>query len=309
MHAAENLTTEAPVTRAPACIWCGRPFDERATHRGGITFCAACGAATTDPPPTAAELAEAYDDWYRPVGERRFSFAGDAILGRTRGLLATRVDEIAPPGPVLDVGAGDGSLVDALRARGRDAVGVERNPLRPDFRDERLAEIDGEWAAVVFWHSLEHLPEPGDAIVQAARLLKPGGVVAVAVPNTASLQASAFGDRWLHLDLPRHLVHLSSRTLADGLERDGFRVERSSNVRGGQIVIGWLHGLVGLLPGRPDLYQALRRRHARAASQSAAKRSFAILAGVALLPLAALASAVEIIMGRGGTIYMEARLV
>jgi SAM-dependent methyltransferase len=311
MHPAEEVTAERPPARAPACIWCERPFDPRAAHRGRITFCGACGAATTDPPPTASELSEAYGDWYRPAGERRFSFAGDAILGRTRGLLAGRIDEIAPAGRVLDVGAGDGTLVDALQARGREAVGIERNPLRTDFRDEPLSEIeaDGSWAAVVFWHSLEHLPEPGDAIAQAARLLKPGGVIAVAVPNTGSLQAEAFGERWLHLDLPRHLVHLSKKSLEAGLTSRGFRVERISQARGGQIVIGWLHGLVGLLPGHPDLYQALRRTQARSAPQRPANRRLAILGGVALLPVAALAAAAEIIMKRGGTIYMEARLV
>lgn len=299
----------ATAVRAPACVWCERPLDDRAVHRGRLTICAACGAATTDPPPGPEELAAAYGDWYRPTGERRFSFAGDAILGRTRGLLASRIDRIAPPGPILDVGAGDGTLVDALRALGRDAVGVERNPLRPDFRDEPLAEIEGTWAAVVFWHALEHLPDPGDAIARAARLLEPGGVVAVAVPNTGSLQAEVFGDRWLHLDLPRHLVHLSERSLADGLASRGFAIERTSHTRGGQIVIGWLHGLVGTLPGHPDLYQSLRRDQARSSPQPAAKRLLAILAGVALLPVAALAAAAEIIMRRGGTIYMEARLV
>lgn len=292
-----------------ACLWCGQPFGADARRRGRLTFCGACGAATTDPPPDEAELSAAYGDWYRPRGERRFSFAGDAILGRTRGLLAARIDEIAPPGRVLDVGAGDGTLVDALRARGREAVGLERNPLRPDFREEPLAEVEGEWSAVVLWHALEHLPEPGDAIAQAARLLKPGGVIAVAVPNTGSLQARAFGDRWLHLDLPRHLVHLSARSLRSGLEGRGFSVGRTSNVRGGQIVIGWLQGLVGLLPGHPDLYQSLRRSSARSAAQPASKRLLAIGAGVVLLPVAALAALVEIIMGRGGTIYMEARRV
>jgi len=217
---------------------------------------------------------------------------------------------IAPEGPVLDVGAGDGTLVDALRAQGRETVGLERNPLRPDFREETLAELegDGTYAAVIFWHALEHLPEPGDAITQAARLLKPGGVVAIAVPNSGSLQAQVFGLRWLHLDLPRHLVHLSSKSLAAGLAERGFVVQRTSQMRGGQIVIGWLQGLVGALPGHPDLYQALRRSQARSASQSTLKRWATVLAGVALLPVAALAAVAEIIIGRGGTVYMEARL-
>jgi SAM-dependent methyltransferase len=270
--------------------------------------CTGCGAATTDPPPSAEELAEAYGDWYRPHAERRFYFAADAILNRTRGLLAARIDEIAPAGPVLDVGAGDGTLIDSLRSRGREATGLERNPARTDLRDEPLAEVKGEWAAVIFWHSLEHLPDPGEAIRQAARLLLPGGVLVVAVPNTDSLQARAFGDRWLHLDMPRHLVHLSTRSLRSGLQQGGFRVERISSLRAGQILIGWLQGLVGLLPGHPDLYQALRRERARGVHQSTPKRIGAILAGVVLVPVAGLAAATEIALHRAGTVYIEARL-
>lgn len=295
------------------CAWCGLPLDASALRLAGRTRCARCGAATTDPWPSGEELARAYGEWYRPASDgRRFSFAGDAILGRTRGLIAGRIDEIAPPGPVLDVGAGDGTLLDALRARGREATGLERgaDSDRLDFRDDPLERIenDGEWAAVVLWHSLEHLSEPGDAIDQAARLLQQGGVVVVAVPNNASLQARAFGDGWLHLDIPRHLVHLSTASLTAGLRTAGFRVERTSNLRGGQIAIGWLCGLVGALPGGLDLYQSLRRPEAQMARLGGARRMLSLAAGAVLLPLALTLSAVEVAMRRGGTVYVEARL-
>ena len=267
LRARDGVTSVYDRPPATACIWCGSPFDGASTHLHLRTQCAECGAATTNPPPTADDLAAAYGDWYRPHAKRRFYFGADAILGRTRGLQAARIDEITPPGPVLDVGAGDGTLVDALRASGREATGLERKPTREDLSDEPLEEVKGEWAAVVFWHSLEHLPDPGDAIRQAARLLLPGGVVVVAVPNNDSLQAQVFGDRWLHLDIPRHIAHLSSRSLLRGLRDNGFTVERVSHVRSGQIMIGWLQGLVGLLPGQPDLYQALRRDGARGVDQ------------------------------------------
>ena len=292
---------------ATSCVWCGGALGADAEHLQGRTRCPRCGAATTDPIPGPEELEAAYGDWYRPEGERRFSFAGDAILRYTRGRLASRIDEIAPEGPVIDVGAGDGTLIDQLRACGREATGLERGSARSDFLDEPLAALDGDWAAIVFWHSLEHLPDAGDAIREAARLLKPGGVVAVAVPNNDSIQARAFGDRWLHLDLPRHLVHLSARSLETGLAREGLKVERISFVRAGQIVIGWLHGLVGMLPGRPNLYQALRRRGARIAPQPTGKRVYAVVAGLALLPFAVLGAIVEVIMRRAGTVYVEAR--
>ena len=292
------LGTEAPVTAS--CAWCGAPLAGGAVRLAGRTRCGRCGAATIDPWPTDEELARSYGDWYRPPSGRRFTFVGDALLRRTRGALARRLDGIAPPGPILDVGAGDGVLVDALARRGREATGLERG-------DPPLERIDRKFAAVVFWHSLEHLPAPGAAIEHAARVLLPGGVVAVAVPNTASLQARAFGDRWLHLDPPRHLVHLDARALCAGLRRHGLTVERESHVRGGQIVIGWLDGLVGSLPGDLRLYQTLRHPAARSAPVSDRDRARTLAAGVALLPVAAVCAGAEVALKRGGTVYVEAR--
>jgi hypothetical protein len=223
-------------------------------------------------------------------------------------MLARRLDRIAPPGPVLDVGAGEGVLIDAVRSRGRVAVGLERDSGRQDMRDEPLERIEGEWAAIVFWHSLEHLPHPGDAILRAARLLRSDGVVVIAVPNNDSLQARAFGDRWLHLDPPLHLVHLSERSLVSRLAACGLDVERRSHFRGGQIVIGWVDGLVGELPGHPSLYQALRRPEARSRALSPARRAATLAAGVLLLPVALVAAALEVTLKRSGTVYVEARL-
>lgn len=296
---------------ATACAWCGAPFDDRAEHLHLRTRCGSCGAATTDPRPDEEEIEAAYGDWYRPSsGEGRYHFAGDAILGRTRGILAGHLDEIAPPGPILDVGAGEGTLLDALVRRGRRATGLERGAKRHDFLDLPIEKVErGEgWAAVVFWHSLEHLPEPRTAIRESARLLGPGGVLIVAVPNSESIQAQLFGDRWLHLDIPRHLVHLSTRALTGGLEENGFRIEGISYLRPGQIVIGWVAGLVGSLPGGLDFYQAVRRSDARITPLSTARRWLSIVAGVVLLPVAVVGSMAEVLLRRAGTVYVEARI-
>ena len=207
------------------------------------------------------------------------------------------------------MGAGEAVLIDALRRRGREAVGLERDSRRQDMRDEPLERVEGEWAAVVFWHSLEHLPDPGGAIREAARLLRPGGMVVIAVPNTDSLQAQTFGDRWLHLDPPLHLVHLSERALRSRLTACGFEVERVSHVRGGQIVIGWLDGLVGM----PSGASAACTRHFGDRRLAAAR--FPQAGGrprwrpvLLLLPLAMGGAALEVGLRRSGTVYVEARL-
>jgi SAM-dependent methyltransferase len=280
-----------------SCRWCGAALDAAAVRLGGRVRCARCGVATTDPWPDPAALEAAYSTWYRPASGR-FSGPGDRLLARMRARLADRIDEIAPPGRVLDVGAGEGHLVRALEARGRSVRGLERG-------DEPLQELRGDWAGIVFWHSLEHLPDPAAALSHAAALLAPRGVLWVAVPNADSLQARAFGDRWFALDIPRHLFHLNAEALTRKLQDLGLHTERVSHWRGGQVLFGWVHGLVGLLPGRPDLYDAIRRPQARRSAVRA--RWLVLLAAAVLTPVAAVAALVEVLVRRGGTVYVEAR--
>jgi SAM-dependent methyltransferase len=286
------------------CVWCAASLRDGERLPGRIR-CRACGVASTDPWPSSAELDRAYGGAYRPAGGR-FAGLGDALIRRTRSSLAGRIDRIAPRGPVLDVGAGDGALLDALRRHGREVVGLERSSTRPDVTEGDLGDVDGSWAAVVLWHSLEHLPQPAAALERAAEQLAPGGVLVVAVPNSASLQARAFGERWFALDPPRHLVHLTAAALLLRLRDLGLGIERVSYLRGGQVLFGWLDGLVGALPGHPSLYDAIRRPEARFRPVSAGRRAVTLLAAVLLVPVAVVAAAFEVSVHRGGTVYIEA---
>jgi SAM-dependent methyltransferase len=295
-----------PERQQARCAWCGGPA--RSTD-ARLAVCLSCGSATTYPPPGDEELERAYGGWYRPAAGR-FSAGGDRLLALSRASLARRLDRISPPGPILDVGCGEGWLLGALRARGREAVGLERDGVGDAVLQTEITEFDdrlGEWSAVVFWHSLEHLPSAAAAIDRAAQLLAPGGSLVVAVPNYASVQARTFGARWFHLDIPRHIVHLPARALVAGLSERGFAVERCSHWRGGQELFGWLHGIVGTLPGRPDLYSAIRRQEARKDAIAQHHRAAVLGAAAAFAPVAAALTAAEVAVRAGGTVYIEAR--
>jgi SAM-dependent methyltransferase len=294
----------------PRCAWCGAAAQPSG---GRLAECDACGTATTWPAPGDEELQAAYAGFYRPTSGR-FSGGGDRILRYSRGLLAGRLNRIAPSGPILDVGSGDGALLEAVIARGRTAVGLEQGEQAPrshlDVRAIEIVDFDdrrGDWAAVVFWHALEHLQDPRGAIRQASRLLAPSGVLVIAVPNRDSWQARALKDRWLALDLPRHLVHLPARALVQGVRDCGMTVERLSYWRGGQVMFGWLDGLVSTLPSHPSLYDAIRQSDARAAAMDPGRRMTTLLSGMVLAPAAAALAAAEIAARSGGSVYLEAR--
>jgi SAM-dependent methyltransferase len=293
--------------QAQRCAWCGRALDAHVSSGIGRRLCE-CGTATTSPWPSDAELEVAYERHYRPPGGR-FLGPGDRLLRHTRGRLAKRLNEIAPPGPVLDVGAGDGSLLDALHREGREGTGLERHSDRPDVLDVDIEQAGWGWAAIVMWHSLEHLRAPAVALTYAAQALRTDGILVLALPNTASLQARIFGDRWLALDLPRHLTHLPARLVLAHLNMLGLSIERVSHWRGGQVFFGWLHGLVGLLPSHPNLYDAIRRPGARAQELGRFRLVGLYVAALVLAPFALAGAAGEVVSRHGGTIYIEARRV
>jgi SAM-dependent methyltransferase len=289
---------------AAVCGWCGAVLSPG--ELTGRIRCATCGVETTSPWPTPAQLDAAYGDWYRPTGGR-FGRVGDAILRRTRSRLAGRIDRLAPDGPVLDVGAGDLTLVDELRRAGRAADGLDPYSGVPGVRTEQLSELPGPYAAIVFWHSLEHLPAPHDALRQATALLAPGGLLVIALPNADSLQAKAFGDRWFALDLPRHLVHVPADTLLAAVAALGLRTTRVSHLRGGQVAFGWVHGLTGRISPRLDLYGAIRTGDAQEQQLSAARRLGTLALASLLAPVGLVAALVEVMARRGGSVYIEAR--
>ena len=258
-----------------ACPLCGgrldstavRAFDRLVTGDGPFTIleCAACRYGVTDPQLRGAELAHYYGGSYfgefYDDGSRMPSGALELARDRFRRRAAARRMRSAPfsmpgfgPGRVLDVGCGAGELLAGYAAGGWEAFGVD--PSAPAARAARRRGLtihegtlaDQPWEPesfdlVVFSHSLEHIPEPLDALAAARALLAPAGRLAIALPNWRCWQRHLFGDRWFHLDLPRHLQHFSTRALevtADRLQLEVLALGTSSTVISGAYSIHYL---------------------------------------------------------------------
>lgn len=198
-----------------------------------VVQCSHCGLRYTSPRPSLDEMSACYLAPVAPPWPARIL---RRWLRRRRALWSATG---LPPGRALEIGCGDGWMLDALRRMSWDVVGTERSPqgaacARSLGLDVRVGELAGGGFApqsfdlVILWHVLEHLHDPLGTLIEVRRRMRPSGRLVVAVPNVASWQASVAGRHWFHLDVPRHLYHFDPATLEKVLREAGFQVREWS---------------------------------------------------------------------------------
>lgn len=139
-------------------------------------------------------------------------------------------------GRVLDVGCATGIFLNEMAQAGWEALGVELTPSAAEYARQRFglevftgqlekaALEEGTFDAVTFWDVLEHTYSPRRTLERSAALLKPGGIVAINIPNWESFERHIFGAQWIGLDPPRHLYVFPRHALEALLTQTGFQI-------------------------------------------------------------------------------------
>jgi 2-polyprenyl-3-methyl-5-hydroxy-6-metoxy-1,4-benzoquinol methylase len=145
------------------------------------------------------------------------------------------------PGRLLDIGCGNGSFLQEAKRRGWETFGTELSPVNCRLAQERLGRPihlgnlpDLELPArsfdvVTLWHVLEHVPEPNTMLAEIERILTPGGILIIEVPNIANPVFAFFGESYFPLDCPRHVCFYSKTTLAAMLKKHGLPIVKEDS--------------------------------------------------------------------------------
>jgi 2-polyprenyl-3-methyl-5-hydroxy-6-metoxy-1,4-benzoquinol methylase len=137
----------------------------------------------------------------------------------------------------LDFGYGEGGLLEVVQRRGWACYGVEISRSMLDYGaskgwavtsdprgDPRFA--DATFDVVTMIEVLEHVADPGCLLRDAARWLRPGGLLYVTTPNARGLNCRILGQAWSVVCPPQHLVLWTPRALRVALARAGFKTSR-----------------------------------------------------------------------------------
>jgi SAM-dependent methyltransferase len=225
-----------------------------------------CGLLWLDPAPIEADLVKAYVSYF--THENSPKHAGDpasmtarlkwfvkfghlATAGNssnpTNGLLLKYLDSVVrfmfpslvfylpvkKKGNLLDVGCGDGDLIEAVQNYGWRSEGVDFDPAAVEFArcrglNVRLGSLieqnyeSDHFEAIIINHVIEHVPDPLGMLKECRRILKPHGRLILATPNADSWFHHRFRQNWAHLDPPRHLNLFGISTMTELIRRAGF---------------------------------------------------------------------------------------
>ena len=124
-------------------------------------------------------------------------------------------------GNLLDIGCGTGDFLAAAKNRNWNVLGYEPNVGARKLAEEKGVSIvedtksieEGTLDIITLWHVFEHVPDLENQIKELYRLLKPNGILIIAVPNYKSYDAQYYGKHWAAYDVPRHLWHFSQQSI------------------------------------------------------------------------------------------------
>lgn len=242
-----------------------------------VARCRHCAQVVTLPVP--ADIGRYYPaGYYGDKAGRRFpapvEWLQQTLYARRAQFVSRQMN--GRKGRVLDIGCGRGLLLRAFQQNGFDVTGTEFSddacryarevlgiPVRVGLLDQ-LHFPDNSFDVVVMWHVLEHVSDPRPTLAEVARILRPGGIFLVGVPNFGSAEARLTKSGWFHLDIPRHLSHHTPESLKSALAAAGLRTEKVSFFAPEYDCFSFVQSLLNWLGVRTNLlYNWLRGQRAK----------------------------------------------
>jgi 2-polyprenyl-3-methyl-5-hydroxy-6-metoxy-1,4-benzoquinol methylase len=237
-----------------------------------IVRCKACGLVMANPRDDEQTLARVYSEMSDQAYDDEDVNRSFAAAEHQRLVVAERT----PPARLLDLGCASGFFVAKASEAGFDVTGADASLWMIERAKRRCTEakfvvgtleslsFDAEFDAITLWDVLEHVHSPRDVIRRLHGWLKPGGLLFMSMPNSASFVARLLGPRWVLL-LREHLWYFSPATIGKLLPECGFEL--------GRVETKWVSFSLANVAGRLAQYGGVLAPLRRISSSAALKHA------------------------------------
>ena len=249
------------------------------TREWSIHACEICTNAWTYPPPRTIDYtSQNFHQAALQKPERPVPRSIDDLPPQWRYSLLLQVHQlmrVLPPNAhVLEIGCGEGLLLEELSRHGLRVVGVEPSLTASETARNKNLEvhtgyfpgvpIEGPFDAVVMSHVLEHVPRPVEILEAIDRILMSGGYVLLVQTNWRGLIPRLIGRYWYAWVPEQHFWHFTPQGLIRLFYPFGWSIlsiQYSSLIHLPAVQL--VADLASRIPGLGDQFQILARKYPR----------------------------------------------
>jgi len=204
----------------------------------GLSKCNNCDLLFTYPKPTDEQISKFYatdnyfKNWflYKNIKFQTEQLRINSIIKKIQNY---QIDIDLAKAKLLDFGCGPGFFIETATRYNIDCFGIEFSDFAVDYCQRANLKVtkiqnlpldfDAEFFDIItIWHTLEHLTNPKETLLECQRLLKKNGILVIEVPNVHGLLQLLRG--YKSLPLIEHQLHFSAKTLRYLLELTGFEI-------------------------------------------------------------------------------------
>ena len=230
----------------PYCTSSNTQLIERKNLVLQLRRCSVCGLRFRWPKETSGFLEKFYQEEYKEGGfttdvpdtKLLEEYIAKGFVGSPKDF-TTQIGVLKrelPSGRVLDFGCSWGYGVYQLNRAGYETIGFEISKPRAELgRRELHVEIidslsvldslqDASFDGIYASHVLEHLQSLKEIFTLFARVLKPGGIALVMVPNAGGKMARELGIDWGPMINEKHTLALDGEFFLNNMPGFGFEV-------------------------------------------------------------------------------------
>jgi 2-polyprenyl-3-methyl-5-hydroxy-6-metoxy-1,4-benzoquinol methylase len=245
-----------------------------------VLKCTDCSFAFTQNAPDKAHIGKYYksedyvshSDTKKGLFFKAYHMVRSIMLKRKAKLIQKHTGKTK--GKILDVGCGTGYFPSTMKEHGWDVLGIEQDDETRQYAIDKfqieakgpdsIKELEeGSFDCITLWHVLEHLHDLNESVEQYYKLLKPEGVLIIAVPNHECFEAKIYEKYWAGWDIPIHLWHFSIQSMKKLMSKHNFSVSAikgmpfdpfyisliSEKYRKGNSIRGLFMGFLAMLAG------------------------------------------------------------
>jgi len=204
-----------------------------------IVECESCGFKFTNPRPNESDLGKYYkSEEYVSHSNTNKGFINSVYQTVRKYTLLKKLQLVSKhfkTGKILDIGCGTGEFLNTCKNAKWETLGIEpdddaRNMAIKNYgldirKESDLSGLaDSSFDVISMWHVLEHVPKLNERVEELKRLIKPTGIIIIAVPNCESLDAKSYKELWAAYDVPRHLYHFIPKDIETLFQKHGMKV-------------------------------------------------------------------------------------